>query len=156
MSTYYSPEGAKLYLRSLEVKDLDTLMNIECRAYSHPWTKTIFRDCLRVGYVCWAMEQQNDLLGYAVTSLAVGEYHILNLTVRPESQGQGYGRFLLRSLVEWAKQQGGETAFLEVRPSNHAALHLYTSEGFNEVGLRKGYYPASRGREDALVMAKTL
>jgi ribosomal-protein-alanine N-acetyltransferase len=143
-------------LRPLEVADLDRLMTIERRAYTHPWTETIFRDCLRSGYICWAMEQQGELIGYAVTSLAVKEYHVLNLTVRPESQGRGYGRFLLRELIRWAQQQGAQNAFLEVRPSNQAALNLYLSEGFNEVGVRKAYYPAHRGREDALVMARAL
>nr|WP_038092176.1 ribosomal protein S18-alanine N-acetyltransferase [Acidihalobacter prosperus] len=150
------PREAVPRMRPLEVLDLDALMGIERRAYSHPWTEAIFRDCLRAGYTCWAMDQQGELTGYAITSLAVGEYHILNLTVRPESQGRGYGRFLLRALVNWAKGQGAETAFLEVRPSNRTALNLYLSEGFNEVGLRKGYYPAARGREDALVMARNL
>lgn len=143
-------------LRPLEAVDLDGLMAIERRAYSHPWTETIFRDCLRSGYICWALVQQDELIGYAVTSLAVGEYHVLNLTVRPESQGRGYGRFLLRGLLEWAQKHDAQNAFLEVRPSNQAAFNLYLSEGFNEVGVRKAYYPAHRGREDALVMAKAL
>lgn len=143
-------------LRTLEVADLDNLMAIEHRAYTHPWSESIFRDCLRSGYICWAMDQQGVLTGYAVTSLAVGEYHILNLTVRPESQGRGYGRFMLRGLIDWARQHEAQNAFLEVRPSNRVAFNLYLSEGFNEVGVRKGYYPAYRGREDALVMARVL
>lgn len=150
------PREALPKLRPLEVLDLDALMDIERRAYSHPWTEAIFRDCLRAGYTCWALDQRQLLIGYSVTSLAVGEYHILNLTVRPESQGRGYGRFLLRSLLNWAKTHGAENAFLEVRPSNRTALNLYLSEGFNEVGLRKAYYPSHRGREDALVMARAL
>lgn len=143
-------------LRTLEVADLDNLMTIERRAYTHPWSESIFRDCLRSGYICWAMDQQAVLMGYAVTSLAVGEYHILNLTVRPESQGRGYGRIMLRGLIDWAQQHEAQNAFLEVRPSNRAAFNLYLSEGFNEVGVRKAYYPAYRGREDALVMARAL
>lgn len=144
-------------LRELRVEDLDILMSIEVRAYPYPWTDGIFRDCLRSGYGCWALTLDEILTGYAVTSVAVGECHILNLTVAPDSQGQGLGRYLLRELLRRAEQAGADTAFLEVRPSNAAARHLYDTEGFNEVGVRRNYYPADKGkREDALVMAKAL
>lgn len=150
--------AVKLELRPMQRVDLPRVMEVEPRAYSHPWTVGIFRDCLRVGYSCWVLQapQLDELIGYGVLSLAVGECHILNLTVRPERQGQGHGRHLLRAFLDKARERGAETAFLEVRPSNTPALALYRSEGFNEVGLRRGYYPASRGREDALVMARQL
>lgn len=144
-------------LRELQLADLGVLMSIEVRAYPYPWTEGIFRDCLRSGYGCWALTLDEILNGYAVTSVAVSECHILNLTVAPESQGQGLGRYLLRNVLQRAEQAGADTAFLEVRPSNAAARHLYESEGFNEVGVRRHYYPGARGRrEDALVMAKAL
>ena len=137
-------------------EDLDEIMGVEVRAYPYPWTEGIFRDCMRVGYSCWVMKEADSLVGYGVMSVAVGECHVLNLCVRPECQGQGYGRVLLRSLLDQAKGRNAETVFLEVRPSNTPALHLYLSEGFNEVGVRKRYYPADRGREDALVLARAL
>jgi [ribosomal protein S18]-alanine N-acetyltransferase len=137
-------------------EDLDEIMGVEVRAYPFPWTDGIFRDCMRVGYSCWVMIEAERLVGYAVMSMAAGECHVLNLCVRPECQGRGYGRYLLRGLLEHARRHKVETAFLEVRPSNAPAVHLYQSEGFNEVGLRKRYYPANRGREDALVLARAL
>jgi [ribosomal protein S18]-alanine N-acetyltransferase len=151
------PRSEAKRMRELRVEDLEYLMSIEVRAYPYPWTEGIFRDCLRSGYGCWALTLDEILRGYAVTSVAVGECHILNLTVAPEAQGQGLGRYLLREVLRRAGQAGADTAFLEVRPSNAPARHLYDSEGFNEVGVRRQYYPADRGkREDALVMAKAL
>lgn len=147
-----------LELRPMVRNDLPQVMEVEPRAYIHSWSDAIFRDCLRVGYSCWVLEeaQSGHLIGYGVMSMAVGECHVLNLTVRPEMQGQGLGRHLLRAFLEVARGRRVETVFLEVRPSNLPALALYRSEGFNEVGLRRGYYPAERGREDALVMAMHL
>lgn len=143
-------------LRPMRQEDLEEIMEVELRAYPFPWTEGIFRDCMRVGYSCWVMTEGSTLVGYAVMSMAAGECHVLNLCVRPERQGCGYGRILLRNLLEHARRHQVETVFLEVRPSNTPAVHLYTSEGFNEVGLRKRYYPAVKGREDALVLAKSL
>lgn len=144
-------------VQPLRAEDIDALMKIEVRAYPHPWTEGIFRDCLRAGYGCWALMLEGELIGYAVTSVAVGECHVLNLTVSPDYQGRGFGRRLLREILQHAGEAGADTAFLEVRPSNASARHLYYSEGFNEVGVRRNYYPAvGGGREDAMVMAKAL
>ncbi len=133
--------------------DLEAVMAIESRAYEFPWTETIMADCLRVGYSCWVMEQQGELSGYGVMSVAVGECHILNLCVSPEQRGHGLGSRLLTTLLEHAVEHHAKIAFLEVRPSNRAAVALYSSAGFNEIGLRSNYYPANGGREDALIMA---
>lgn len=143
-------------LRVMRGDDLEAIMEIEVAAYPYPWTEGIFRDCMRVGYSCWVYEASGKMLGYAVMSLAVGECHLLNLCIRPKSQGHGLGRRLLREVLDIAASRGADTAFLEVRPSNTPALELYRSEGFNEIGLRRRYYPAADGREDALVFAKTL
>ncbi|ACL73231.1 putative acetyltransferase [Thioalkalivibrio sulfidiphilus HL-EbGr7] len=143
-------------LRPMRHEDLDEIMVVELSAYPYPWTEGIFRDCMRVGYSCWVMTEAQRLVGYGVMSMAVGECHVLNLCVRPECQGRGYGRILLRGLLDHARRHKVETAFLEVRPSNTPAVQLYYSEGFNEVGLRKRYYPADNGREDALVLARDI
>jgi ribosomal-protein-alanine N-acetyltransferase len=131
-------------------------MEIERRSYPHPWTRQIFNDCLRAGYCCWVCEQQGVIEGYGVTSIAAGESHLLNLCVRPESQQQGVGRKLLLHLISLARRQNAELMFLEVRPSNRAARALYESMGFNELGSRREYYPADKGREDALILARVL
>ncbi|MBK7544049.1 MAG: ribosomal protein S18-alanine N-acetyltransferase [Candidatus Competibacteraceae bacterium] len=137
--------------------DLKEILSIERRAYEFAWTEGIFRDCLRVGYQCRVLETPHSFIqAYGVMSVAVGEAHILNLCVRPELQGRGLSRQLLDHLLELAISLQAQTVFLEVRLSNQRALRLYASVGFCEVGLRRGYYPASKGREDGWVLAKEL
>lgn len=146
----------QLQLRPMTVADLTSVMAVELRAYPHPWTEGIFRDCIRVGYQCRVAEIGSELVGYAVMSVAVGEAHILNICIDPERQGEGLGRRLLQGMLRLASEQQADTAYLEVRASNRAAQRLYRSLGFDEVGQRRSYYPAADGREDALVYAKTL
>jgi ribosomal-protein-alanine N-acetyltransferase len=143
-------------IRPMREGDLGAVMQIERRAYFSPWTEGIFRDCLRVGYSCWVLEGGKGLLGYGVLSSGAGEAHLLNICIAPEFQGQGLGRELLAHFVETARGHGAEALFLEVRPSNVAAVTLYESSGFNQVGCRRDYYPAPRGREDALIFALAL
>ena len=145
-----------LRMRPMQDADIDAVMTVESLAYEFPWTHGIFKDCLRVGYCCWVYTLEDDIVGYGVMSVAAGEAHILNLTVQPQMQGQGLGRRLLQRLLTLARQHGADTAFLEVRTSNQAALKLYRDMGFNETGLRRGYYPARKGREDAVVFALSL
>ena len=136
--------------------DIDAVSAIENRAYVFPWTPGIFRDCLRAGHHCWVLEAGATLLGYGVLSAAAGEAHILNICIAPEYQGRGHGRRLLRRLVDLARWHQARQVFLEVRPSNPRAIQLYRDEGFNEIGQRPNYYPAEKGREDAIVMAMEL
>jgi ribosomal-protein-alanine N-acetyltransferase len=143
-------------LRPLAIGDLQMLMEIERRAYPYPWTIGIFRDCLRVGYCCWCYECEGCIEGYGVMSVAVGEAHILNLTVRPEAQRQGVGSRLMQHFLPLARRHNAEVVMLEVRPSNTAAVSLYRKLGFNEIGVRPNYYPADNGREDALILALDL
>ncbi|MFZ1643017.1 MAG: ribosomal protein S18-alanine N-acetyltransferase [Candidatus Contendobacter sp.] len=143
--------------RPMLYADLKEVLAIERRTYDFAWTDGILRDCLRAGYHCQVLETPHGFIqAYAVMSAAVGEAHILNLCVRPELQGRGLSRRMLDHLLEWARSEQVNTVFLEVRLSNDRAVQLYTSAGFCEVGLRPGYYPSVRGREDALVMAKEL
>jgi len=143
-------------LRPMREADLDAVLAIEVRAYPFPWTRGIFRDCLNADYPAWVLERDGALLGYGVMSIAAGEAHVLNVCAAPEVQGQGHGRRLLRTLLQLARGRGVERVYLEVRPSNPAAIALYDSEGFNEIGRRPRYYPAKDGREDAIVMAMEL
>lgn len=149
-------ETPGLEVREMLRRDLEAVLTIEREAYQFPWSKGIFKDCLRVGYKCFVAEQQNELHAYAIMSVSAREAHILNLCIKPARQGNGYGKLLLGHLMRRARGAGADTMFLEVRPSNAAALALYRSSGFSEVGCRRGYYPAPMGREDALVLAKTL
>lgn len=140
-------------LRRMRPGDVGRVMEVEQAAYPFPWTEGIFRDCMRVGYGCWVMENEGALVGHAVLAVAAGEAHLLNLTIDVHHQGQGLGRLLLRHLVGNARSEGVENLFLEARPSNLAALNLYRSEGFRRVGIRHRYYPAHDGREDAWVFS---
>ena len=101
------------------------------------------------------MKNQGKILGYSILAIGVGEAHILNICVAPTEQKQGIGRKMLENLIEVARGQA-ETMFLEVRPSNRVAIALYMDMGFNEIGIRKGYYPAENGREDAIMLALEL
>ena len=141
-------------VRRMSLLDLKTVLDIERQAYDFPWTEGIFRDCLRVGYPSWVYEQDRVIAGYGVMSVASGEGHILNLCVAPDFQGQGIGTALFRAQLVAAEALNVNTLFLEVRASNTVALSLYRKNGFNEIGLRKNYYPAKEGREDAVVLAK--
>jgi ribosomal-protein-alanine N-acetyltransferase len=145
-----------LHTRPMLEADLGEIMEIERQVYPFPWTRGIFMDSLRVGYCCWLYTLDDTTLAYAVMSVRAGEAHILNITVSPQWQGQGLGRRLMRQLLTLATGHGADTAFLEVRISNRLALNLYQSLGFNEVGLRTGYYPHHKGREDAIVLALSL
>lgn len=149
-------ETAALGLRPMREADLVAVAGIEGRAYEFPWSAGIFGDCLRVGYSCWVAEADGCLAGYAIMSVGAGESHILNLCVDPDLQGRGLGRMLLDHMLDIASRHRASIAFLEVRPSNAAAVHLYRSAGFAMVGTRRGYYPARGGREDALILSRAL
>src|SRR5690606_1063699 len=140
----------------MQEADIPAVLAIETAAYDFPWSRVIFQDCLRVGYCCWVVERGLELAGYGVMSVSVAESHILNLCIRPEQQRAGLGRTLLGHLLGIARKHKAESAFLEVRPSNLPARRLYTRMGFEEVGMRRNYYPARLGREDAIIMARSL
>lgn len=136
--------------------DLATVLEIENAIYLFPWTAGNFRDSLSAGYSCWTCEARGATVGYGVMMLAAGEAHLLNLGIACEWQGQGLGRAFLRHLIEVARRDGADMMFLEVRPSNTRAVGLYLDEGFNEIGMRRNYYPAANGREDAVLMGLSL
>ena len=137
-------------------RDIPLIHGIERQSYEFPWELETFRSCYRVGYHCWILERAKEVIGYGILTIGAGESHVLNLCVAPNHQGRGYGRLLLSKLIDEAAVANVECVFLEVRPSNPQAIQLYQSMGFNEIGLRRNYYPARNGREDALVMALAL
>ncbi|TVP88677.1 MAG: ribosomal-protein-alanine N-acetyltransferase [Pseudomonadaceae bacterium] len=143
-------------LKVMQEDDIDAVLRVEYSAYSHPWTRGIFLDCVKSGYECWMLFRGAQQVGHAVLTAAGDESHLLNLTIKPESQGNGFGRLLLQHMLLRAQQRHADVCFLEVRASNVAAIALYDQFGFNEIGRRKNYYPMAGGREDALVMAFTL
>ena len=145
-----------LRLAPMREADLDEILPIENAVYSHPWTRGNFADSLRSGYECWTWRGGTGLVGYFVLMVAAGEGHLLNLSVAAAQQRRGHGAALLREVMRMARERGAGSLFLEVRPTNAAALALYGRFGFRQIGLRRGYYPAYGGREDALVLSITL
>lgn len=145
-----------LKIRPMQASDIDAVFRTETRAYPFPWTLGILGDCLAVGYSCWVCEIDGEVMSHAIMSMAAGEAHVLNVCVDPDWQGQGVGQRMMRQLIRVAGEGNCDTLFLEVRESNAAAIALYTSLRFNEIHRRRGYYPADRGREDALVFALSL
>ena len=143
-------------LARMREQELDEVLAIEEAIYSHPWTRGNFVDSLRAGYQCCVLRLGPELLGYFVLMVAAGEAHLLNLSVAAARQRCGYGSLMLREAAEHARALGARSLFLEVRPSNRGAQALYTRFGFRKIGVRRGYYPAHAGREDALVLTLTL
>lgn len=144
-------------VRSLTVADLPHVLAIERTAYEFPWSEGVFRDCLRVGYRgLIATGLTGEILGYGLFSVAASEVHILNICVAAPYRRQGVATMLLEHMADIARHKRADSLLLEVRPSNIAALSLYRRLGFRWVGRRKRYYPAVRGREDALLLARSV
>lgn len=135
---------------------LGEVVAIERRAYTHPWTRGNFADSIRTGYQAQLLCAGPNLLGYYVAMKGVDEVHLLNITVAPQYQGQGWGRVMLDALALWSRAQEAQWLWLEVRTSNLRAQQIYQRYGFRRVGERKNYYPAEGGREDAIVMSLKL
>lgn len=155
MSAVLQPGG--LWRRAMTVHDLDRVLTIEVSAYSHPWSRGNFIDSLAAGYLAEVLQaDEGAVVGYFVAMSGVDELHLLNITVAPACQGQGHGSALLRAVQGHARALGLSSLWLEVRKSNQRAQALYHRRGFLAVGVRKHYYPAVGGREDAVVMSLRL
>jgi len=154
MNAVLKPE---VHLAPLTEALLDDVLRIEKSAYAHPWTRGNFADSLKSGYQLLALMGGDTLIGYFVAMEGVDEVHLLNITVAPEFQGQGFGVLMLDALSVWARSRQALCLWLEVRESNVRAMHVYERFGYRRVGERKHYYPAARGqREHAVVMSLKL
>lgn len=142
--------------RPMLAADLDQVVTNEERSYQFPWTRGNFSDCLAARHECRVLVQAGDIVGHGILAFGPEEGHLLNVCVRRDQQGQGLGRALVMHMLERAKARGAGMIFLEVRPSNLVAIRLYHSLGFNEIGVRRNYYPTQAGHEDAQVMALDL
>ena len=142
---------------------LPAVLRVEQSAYPHPWSERNFLDSLHAGYQAQLLTagpaEQSELLGYFVAMKGVDEVHLLNITVAPACQRQGWARVMLDALGVWSRGQDAQWLWLEARVSNARARAVYESHGFRHVGTRRQYYPASaalpRG-EDAIVMSLKL
>ena len=149
-------ERSRPYLRSMKESDLPQVVEIEQATFPTPWPWSSFRDCVDLGYRCRILEQEGLVQAYGIMAVEAESAHILNLCVRPECRHRGEGRRMLKHLLELAEAAQVKAVYLEVRASNQPAIHLYESAGFVEVGIRKGYYPVGREREDALILVRRL
>jgi ribosomal-protein-alanine N-acetyltransferase len=147
---------AAVTIRQMNELDVPAVVVIENAAYQFPWSEGIFRDCLRVGYVCRVIEYGGVMAGYGIMSIGAGEAHILNVCISDDFRCRGLARQLMSYLLDRARSSGMFDAFLEVRPSNTIASRLYHSLGFEQIGVRRGYYQAAVGREDACVLRRIL
>ena len=146
----------QLQFRRMRMTDLPEVARLEKSLYDFPWSLGNFRDSLTAGYDCWAVVHGESLVGYAILMIALEEAHLLNFAVAAEWQNQGVGRGFLEHMVHVAREAGCQIVYLEVRPSNLPARHLYRKMGFQQIAIRPEYYPAHHGREDALFLGLTL
>lgn len=153
MNALLSP---RIEILPMNLHDLDEVLAIEYRVYPFPWSRGNFADSMTSGYSCWVCRVGGELVGYFVLMLAVDDAHLLNISVAEKRQGMGFGARLLRQAMIAGRQGGATTLLLEVRPSNTQALDLYRHFGFQQIGVRRAYYPADKGREDALVLTHLL
>ena len=156
MSSAKRDSQVKSSYRLMNLQDVKNVFAIDEDIYPFPWTEGIFTDCIRTGHLCIVNEIGNKIVAYGVVGIIVDEAHILNLSVCKNLQGQGYGRELLVYLLDLMKRGKAIRTLLEVRESNQIAINLYKSLDFEEIGLRKGYYPAESGRENAIILAKPI
>lgn len=137
--------------RPMLFQDVPAVYQVESACYDFPWTEKLLHDCVRVGYNCWVVQYCNQIIGYAIYRLAVGEAHLFNIAIQPDYQNKGICSKFLEFLLTRMKQQQALNVLLEVRVSNTPARKLYKSFNFKEIGVRKGYYPGPNNtREDGL------
>lgn len=137
-------------------RDIEAVAALEASVQAFPWTQGNFTDSLEAGHSVWVARLGGDLVGFSVVMVVLDEAHLLNIAVSRPMTGKGYGARLLRHAMSNARTHGASRMLLEVRPSNDRAAALYRHFGFRQIGLRRGYYPAAVGREDALVFEREL
>jgi len=142
--------------RRMRPMDLGVVADLEKSVYAYPWSQGNFRDSLNAGYDCWVACSGDQVIGYAILMVALDEAHLLNIAVSSGWQNRGIGRLFLDYVLGVAREAKCQIVYLEVRPSNHAARHLYREMGFQQIAIRPAYYPAPTGREDALFLGITL
>ena len=142
--------------RPMRMDDLDAIMVIEPQIYLYPWTRGNFRDSLNSGYSAWVLMHNKEIIGYSLMMMVLDEAHLLNLSIAKTYQKQCLGHSLLEYMVDIAKKNQMANMFLEVRQSNISAIALYENMGFNEMAIRRNYYLAASGREDAILMGLSL
>jgi len=146
--------------RPMTEADIPAVLAMEREACPHPvhaWTEDNYRSSMRALY--WLRvrcDERGAIAAVVVAMDGIDEVHLLNIAVGRSWHRQGVATALIDTLVSRCRQRQVPSLWLEVRPSNQRAHALYLREGVVQVGLRKGYYPAPEGREDALVMKRDI
>ncbi len=154
LSNKQQSSALKLSKRPMLASDLAAVAKIENDANRFPWSLKNFSDGLVAGHQSWVFCDHNGaIVGFTIIQKIIDELHLLNLCVCAEQQGQGVGKSILKSVIDYAETIGAAVILLEVRQSNSRAQQLYLNSGFNEMAIRKDYYPAEQGHEDAILMA---
>ncbi|WP_409310309.1 ribosomal protein S18-alanine N-acetyltransferase [Pectobacterium sp. B1J-3] len=143
-------------ISSLTPADLAQAFQIEQASHAFPWTEKTFISNQGDRYVNLKLCHHGQFAAYAITQVVLDEATLFNIAVHPDHQRQGLGRELLEYLIADMERRDILTLWLEVRASNARAIALYESLGFNEVSIRRDYYPTVQGREDAIIMALPL
>lgn len=140
----------------MKESDISKVHAIESNAHVTPWSESLLRDCVLVGYDCRVLEIDQDIAGYIIARNHDNQSHILNFCIAKKLQSKGYGRQLLQAFVtSQAKDLSIYSIFLEVRQGNSSALRLYESFGFLQVEIKKSYYQDEDGVENAVLLKKT-
>lgn len=149
-----------LRVRPMLSDDIDKVCAIELAAHRAPWSRDIISDCVFVGYDCRVLEIDNgaevELASYIISRYNDNVCHVLNLCVATALQGKGYGQLLLQNVIDLPQKPETESVLLEVRPSNAPALRLYQKMGFQQIGIKRGYYRDVENIEDAVVLQKQI
>ncbi len=157
MSAVLKATPDEVHFELFDTAAIGAVLAVETRAYAFPWSHGNFVDALASGYQAQLLKAGDQLLGYFIAMQGVDEVHLLNITVAPEHQRQGWARLMLEALTIWSRAQAAEWLWLEVRQSNTRAMQVYEGSGFRRVGHRAGYYPnGARQRDDAIVMSLKL
>ena len=138
--------------RDIRESDLLDVLAIETEVHAYPWKLGHFKDALKAGYATLLMHWSDQPIGYAIVMIVLDEAHLLNVSIAKSFQQQGFGRQLMQQVIALGRSKACKDLFLEVRESNHPAIRLYESMGFNEMSIRRNYYPAKNGRENAILM----
>jgi [ribosomal protein S18]-alanine N-acetyltransferase len=145
-----SRRRASVRLRPMSRTDLDAVLAIEVRAFTQPWSRQFFeKELVAPQAGCTVAVDAEVLVGYSVRWRIADEVHLLNVAVHPAERGLGVGRRLVEAVLAEGRATGARVAYLEVRAGNVAARRLYRDLGFQDLGVRRGYYGVG---QDAIVM----
>lgn len=143
-------------LRPMQESDLPGVYRLEVFSQPVPWPLWFFRRQLRTDASCWVLEEGTEIIGFGILAFVKDRAHIMNMCIAPEYRHRGLGRHIMLHLLGVARHRCCRQAWLEVRPTNRTAILLYRKLGFRTKQVRKGFYPGRRGRQNGLVMARSI